>query len=470
MSGLCLAVKLQQAGIDSYTIYEKATEVGGTWRENRYPGLSCDVPSRYYSYSFEPNPDWTHWMSPGWEIQRYFQGVADRYDLRRHIEFGVEVKHARFRDGRWRIELSDGRSAEADVLVSACGILHHPRVPEIEGAHTFAGAMFHSARWQHDVPLAGRRVGVVGTGSTGVQIVCGLAGKAARLELFQRTAQWIYPAPNPRYSRASRWLLRRFPQLNRVGYRFWQHYVHHSLGRAAVEPGFQRWVMSASCRLHLRTIRDPALRRALTPDTHPMCKRLVVSGRFYRAIQQPHVALVTEAIERIEPAGIRTRDGVLHELDVIVLATGFDAHAYLRPIELEGPGGVTLEEAWRDGPRAYRTVALPGFPNFFMMMGPHSPVGNQSLVTIAESQAEYIVRWAELLRDGRIAAAAPRADATDRFNAEMRAAMPNTIWTSGCNSWYLGKDGNPELWPWRPERHLEMLREPALEEFELHTG
>jgi cation diffusion facilitator CzcD-associated flavoprotein CzcO len=224
------------------------------------------------------------------------------------------------------------------------------------------------------------------------------------------------------------------------------------------------------CRLNLRTVKDPLLRAKLTPDHEPMCKRLVVSANFYKAVQQPNVDVVVRGIDHVEPKGIVTTDGKLHELDVLVLATGFDAHAYLRPMELHGPGGITLDDAWRDGPRAYRTVALPGFPNFFMLMGPHSPIGNQSMVIVAETQAGYAMQLIRMFMDGELDSVSPSAEATERFNAEMRAAMPNTIWTTGCNSWYLGKDGLPELWPFTPERHREMLRAPALEELEIRRA
>jgi cation diffusion facilitator CzcD-associated flavoprotein CzcO len=234
-----------------------------------------------------------------------------------------------------------------------------------------------------------------------------------------------------------------------------------------VQPGWQRRLISWICRMNLRTVRDRELRRRLTPDYEPMCKRLVVSSGFYRAMQRPNVELVRERIERVEPKGVVTSDGVLHEVDVIVLATGFDTHAYVRPMEVIGEGGRDLEEVWRDGPRAHRTVAIAGFPNFFLLMGPHSPVGNYSLVAIAEGQANFALRWIRMWQEGRLATVAPREEAMARFNEEMNAAMPETIWTSGCDSWYLGKDGRPEVWPWTPERHQAMLRRPDPAEFEV---
>jgi cation diffusion facilitator CzcD-associated flavoprotein CzcO len=349
-------------------------------------------------------------------------------------------------------------------------VLHHPRVPAIAGLDSFAGAAFHSARWDHSVPLKGARVAVIGTGSTGVQITTALAGVAERLYVMQRTPQWIIAVANTRYSRVSRALLARFPALSRASYRFNQRTMEGLLGRAVVAPGWQRALISRACRMNLRlAVRDPELRRRLTPSDEPMCRRLIMSAGFYPALQKPGVELVTDDIERIEPAGIRTVDGRLIELDVIVLATGFDAHAYVRPMEVLGDNGLSLEEAWTGGPRAYRTVAVPGFPNYFMLMGPHSPIGNHSLVAIAETQADFIVDWIERIRRGEIRSVAPTREATERFNADMRAAMPNTIWTSGCSSWYIGEDGLPELFPWEPEVHRELLAEPVESDFAMRV-
>jgi len=467
MSGLCMGVRLRQAGIESFTIHEKAGAVGGTWRENTYPGLSCDVPSRFYSYSFAPNPGWSRQFSPGPEICSYFERITDRYGLRAHIRFDSEIVSAHHDGERWQLQSAGGTKEAADFLISATGVLHHPRYPDIAGLDSFQGAAFHSARWDHSVPLAGKRIGVLGTGSTGVQITCALAGLAGRYSLFQRTAQWILPAPNRRYSRMTKALLRRSPELNRLAYRAAQEWMEHTLGEAVVHPGWQRRAIAAVCRRNLARVKDPVLRRKLTPDYEPMCKRLVMSGDFYEALEQPNVEVVTEGIERVEPQGIRTLDGTLHELDVLVLATGFDAHAYMRPMDLVGPQGQTLADIWPDEPHGYLTVALPGFPNLFCLMGPHSPVGNQSLISVAETQSAYALWFIERFRAGALASVAPTAAASARFNAELRAAMPDTVWTTGCNSWYIGADGLPSLWPWTPRRHREMLARPSLRDFDV---
>lgn len=470
MSGICMAIKLLDAGIDSFTIFEKADDVGGTWRDNTYPGLHCDVPSRYYTYSFQPNPEWSRLMPPGAEIQDYLQRAASQRGVRTHVRFGTDVESALYRDGRWVVTTSTGEEA-FDVLITATGVLRVPRHPDLAGLDTFCGPTFHSSRWDHSVSLQDKRIGLIGTGSTGVQITAELGGNVLGLSVFQRTAQWICPWPNLPYTRLSRTLMRRWPWLTEPGYRFWGSFVRLTFGRAPIRPGLARTFYQRLCRLNLRvSVRDHRLRRTLTPPDQPMCKRMIFSGRFYRSVQKPGVEVVTEAIDHVEPRGVVTVDGKLHEVDVLVLATGFDARAYVRPMTITGENGLRLDEAWEDGPKAYRSVAVPGFPNMFMLMGPHSPIGNQSLVPIAEDQADYALWWIKQIAGGRVVSAAPTETATKEYNDEMKAAMPQTIWVTGCSSWYLGKDGLPELFPWTPERHHQLLKTPDLRDFEVRTS
>lgn len=469
MSGLCAAITLQRAGIDDVTVYEKAQEVGGTWRENTYPGLTCDVPSRLYQFTFAPNPGWSRYFSPGQEIQAYFTDVAKRYGLSERIRFGTEIVGARFDGHQWMVETSGGEKRGFDFLISAAGVLHRPKYPDIAGLQDFSGSVFHSARWDHDVELRNRRVAVVGTGSTGVQLVCGLAGNVSKVSLFQRTAQWVLSMPNPHYPRLTHISHRLFRWLDRIAYRGYQVAFDYFAVALVKEDWRRRWVGNL-CRANLRTVRDPALRQALTPNYTPMCKRLVISGGFYKAMQRDDVELVTAGIDHVESSGIVTEDGVVHDVDVIVLATGFDAHAYMRPMHVIGRNGLRLDDAWSDGPHAFETVAMPGFPNFFMLLGPHSPVGNVSLTAVAESQAGHILRWIRRWQRGEFDTVEPTAAATDTYNDAVAAAMPDTVWATGCDSWYLGKNGLPEVWPFTPARHRSMLAKPDIENYELRTA
>ena len=467
MSGLCMGVKLRRAGIDSFTIHEKAGAVGGTWRENTYPGLSCDVPSRFYSYSFAPNPDWSRQFSPGPEIWSYFDRITDRYGLRSQIRFDSEVVSAEHDGEQWRLRTSAGRQEAADFLISATGVLHHPRLPDLDGLESFAGDAFHSARWDHTVPLAGKRIGVVGTGSTGIQITCALAGVASRYSLFQRTAQWVLPAPNRPYSRLTKSLLHRSPRLNRLAYRTAQEWMEHTLGEAVVRPGWQRRAIAAVCRRNLARVKDPVLRRKLTPDYEPMCKRLVMSGDFYTAMERTR----RRARHRLDRAG--GAGGDPDRRRTAARARRARPRDRLRRARVHAPDGARgtrrgdARGHLADEPHGYLTVALPGFPNLFCLMGPHSPVGNQSLISVAETQADYAMWFIERFRAGVLSSATPTAGAARRFNDELRVAMPDTVWTSGCHSWYIGADGMPMLWPWTPKRHRQMLAQPVLADFEV---
>lgn len=467
MSGILSAIKLRENGYDDFAIYEKADRLGGTWRENTYPGISCDVPSHLYSYSFAPNPDWSHRFSPGAEIEDYFERVAKEYGVMPRIQFGAEVARCAFAGGRWRLETKDGRRDEADVVIAATGVLHHPKYPEIEGLDRFAGACFHSARWDHRVPLEGARVGIVGTGSSAVQIVSAIAPRVAKLSLFQRTAQWIMPQENPAYSVAERAEFRRHPELVTQ--------MHADM--AVLFSGFSNGLVDAdspqmkaieeACLANLeQSVRDPVLREKLRPNYRAACKRLVMSSDFYQAIQRPQAEVVTEGILRVEPQGVRTRDGRLFPLDLLVLATGFRVDRFLRPIEVIGREGLRLDEVWSKRPSAYFSISIPGFPNLFMLNGPNGPVGNFSLIEVAELQLGYILQLVERLRSGACREIGPSEEATRRFEADRTQAAGSTIWASGCRSWYLDDRGVPMSWPWTFDRFRAEMAAPKLEAWE----
>ena len=474
MAGIAAAIRWRQAGLDDVVIYEKASSIGGTWRENTYPGIACDVPSHLYSYSFAPNPEWSHTFSPGPEIRDYFEAVAKEHGVDQLINFDAEVSELTYRDGRWRLRTKDGASDEGDVVVAATGVLHHPRYPDIPGLGDFAGAKFHTARWDHDVALAGARVGVIGNGSSGVQVVGALAGNVGELRLFQRTAQWIMPVPNPPIAEEDRVRFRTEPDTMRSLRNELFTQFAGTLANALVDaesPALLK--LENMCRTNLETsVVDRDLREMLRPTYRAACKRLVVSPTFYGAVQDPGTELVTDPILRVERGGVRTDDGShggrLHELDVLVLATGFRVDRFLRPISVVGREGASLDEVWAERPSAYLSVSVPEFPNLFLLNGPNGPVGNFSLIDIAEAQIDYLLQLVELLRttDGKGEISATQ-EAADRFESERVEAAQRTVWATGCRSWYLDDRGVPATWPWTIDRFREVMSEPDLADFDL---
>ena len=469
VSGMAMGLRLLEAGVP-FTIFEKGSEVGGTWRENRYPGLTIDVPSPLYTFTGHRHPGWRRWM-PGWkEILDYHAEVATRTGLRERIRFDTEIVAANWNGTEWEIETAENEIAHFRVLVCATGFLHHPRIPAFEGLESFAGELVHSARWRDEIITSGRRVGVVGNGSTGVQLVGELGGVASHLTLFQRTPQWIYPVANfnmgPRVRRA----LARFPRSNDVLVEGLLRFADWFVGGASVKEGWRRRVIDRIARSHLRKVRDPELRAKLTPRDASLCKRPVVSTRFYEVVQRDDVDVVTSAIARVVSEGVVTEDGTTHELDVLILATGFESHNYMRPMAMRGEGGVTLDEVWRNGPYGYRTVSLPGFPNMFMLLGPHSPLNTIAIHESAELQSDYVMQMLEILDRADIASVAPTADATARWLDYIRAGMPGTVWASGCNSWSLGDGDTPVLWPYDRRAWHAALRRPELADYDVRPA
>jgi cation diffusion facilitator CzcD-associated flavoprotein CzcO len=467
MSGILTAIQLRRHGYRDFIVYEKADRLGGTWRENTYPGLACDVPAHLYTYSFEPNPNWSRTFAPGPEIQAYFERVADKYDVVRSIRFGEEIVRCEFTDGRWRIRTSTGKEDVADVIIAATGVLHHPKVADIPGLDTFAGAWFHSARWDHSIEVDGKRLGVVGTGSTAIQITSALVKRVAKFDLFQRTAQWVMPIENRMFSEEEKATFRTDPaaldalrdKIN-ADFQFFANAVIDADSDEIKE-------LERACLANLETnVRDPVLREKLRPNYRAACKRLIFSPDFYEAIQHPCADVVTSGIERIEPRGVRTKDGELHELDVLVLATGFDSHSFIRPTTVLGRGGVNLDDVWEDHPVAYLSISIPEFPNFFLINGPNGPVGNFSLIQIAEAQVAYIVQLLEQIHIGNCREISASAAATGAFERKRSEAAKKSIWATGCKSWYLDKHGVPASWPWTPSRFFEEMNRPMLEYYD----
>jgi cation diffusion facilitator CzcD-associated flavoprotein CzcO len=470
MAGLLCAIKLREAGYDDVVVYEKADRIGGTWRENTYPGLTCDVPSHAYTYSFAPNPDWSRHLPPGEEIFGYFADIVRQYELEPLIRFNQEVTQCRFESGRWQIETKAGLKDTADFVIAATGVLHHPAYPDIRGLEDFKGTMFHSARWDHSVPLDGRRIGVIGNGSTGVQIISALAGRAAKLSHFQRTAQWIMKVENPFFTEEQKAAFRADPELLQRMQNEETYVANVKRFTDAItdmESDAIKQIEMATLQNLEASVRDPALKQKLMPTYRAACKRLIYSPDYYEKIQHPNAELVAERIEHVEAGGVRTIDGRLHELDLLVLATGFKADHFMRPMNVVGRGGTALNDAWARRPSAYLAVSIPQFPNLFMVNGPTGPVGNFSLIDIAERQVGYILQLMDQVRAGRCNQISATPAAMADYDTRRIAAAKRTIFGSGCRSWYLDAEGVPATWPWSYDAFAEAMSKPRLEDYDL---
>ena len=469
MSGILAGIKLREAGYQHVVIYEKASRIGGTWRENIYPGLTCDVPAHAYTYSFAPNPEWSRQMAPGPEIQTYFERMVGEHRLEECIRFNQDIIACEWSGNFWTLKTSNGVTAEADVVIAATGVLHHPKYPQLEGLESFKGECFHSARWNPAVQVDGKRVGVIGNGSTGAQLVSALAGRAAKITHFQRTAQWILPVENLAFTEEQKQALRDDPVLLKQAQasEAYLAVVDH-FARAVIDANSPEMAeLEAAVEDNLnRSIKDAALREKLRPNYRAACKRLIVSPDYYQAIQHPNAALVNDGIAGVEEGGIRTRDGVLHELDVLVLATGFHADRFVQAMNVVGQDGLALNDAWATRPHAYLAMSVPGFPNFFMLNGPSGPVGNFSLIDVAEAQWGYIVQLLEPMREGRYRQVAVNRAAMEAYEQVRIAAAQKTIWAAGCSSWYLDAQGVPATWPWSYAHFREVMTAPDFTNFD----
>jgi cation diffusion facilitator CzcD-associated flavoprotein CzcO len=447
--GIGLGIKLRSAGFTDFVILEKSDRVGGVWRENSYPGAACDIPSHLYSFSFAPRADWPDRYAKQADILAYLDDCARTHGLLPHIRFGSEVSEARWDDARslWVVETGGGAVYEAQALVSAAGQLNRPARPHLPGIDSFAGPVFHSAEWRHDVDLTAKRVAVIGTGASAIQFVPAIAPLAEKLTVFQRSAAYVLPKPDKSYPRWQTSLFAKLPSvlwLNRA----WT-YLHHEARALA----FVTWpaalnIKRGAFRRHLEAgVRDPVKRRGLTPFYRIGCKRILISNEFFPAMNRPNVALVTDAITEVRPDAIASADGAVHKADAIILATGFTATDFLAPIRIVGRAGIALDDAWRDGAQAHLGIAVAGFPNFFMLYGPNTGLAHNSIVYMLECQIRYVIACLKRLQSG-VRALDVRDDAQARSNAWVLRRMARTIWMRGCTSWYLDAAGrNTVSWP-----------------------
>jgi cation diffusion facilitator CzcD-associated flavoprotein CzcO len=474
-AGLGMAIRLKKAGYTDITLFEKASDVGGCWRDNTYPGAACDVPSHLYSFSFEPKSDWSRRYAPQPEILQYLRDTARKYDVLRHVRFNTEVLAATFDEpaGLWHLELSDGTRHDADVVIAGTGQLSRPAYPRIPGIESFAGELFHSARWNHDYDLRGKRVAVIGTGASAIQFVPQIQPRVAKLTLFQRDAAHVLPKPDYAYPPAAQTAFQVVPGLQRVSR--WATYWQLE-PRAAAFTRFPALMAPFEQRFRRnlrRQVGDRGLRAKLSPRDPIGCKRVLISNDFYGALVQPNVEVVTDAITEIRPNGLVTVDGAVHEVDAIILGTGFQATDLLAPIRITGRDGLLLSEAWREGAEAYLGISVATFPNLFILYGPNTNLGHSSIVFMLEAQIGYVRQAVDRLARGDLAWVDVRADVQDAFNDEIQRRIKASVWAQGCTSWYQTASGkNPLNWPgftlsYRlrtrkfPERHYQLQPTPV---------
>ncbi|MBX9921949.1 MAG: NAD(P)/FAD-dependent oxidoreductase [Mycolicibacterium frederiksbergense] len=461
-SGIGTAIKLAESGVEDFVIVERGDRVGGTWRDNTYPGAACDIPSLLYSYSFAKNPDWSRAYSPAGEICAHIEAMVDDFDLRRRIQFGVEVTGLSFdgEAGVWTVATNGRKKLQARTVVLASGPLTDHKFPDIRGLDSYQGHKIHSARWDHDYDFTGKRVAVIGTGASAVQIVPELVKQADFVKVFQRTPGWVVPRMDIATPEAAKTLFAKVPAAQEMARQvlYWGHEV---TATALVWDTPLTGLVSRLGKAHLhRQVKDPWLRRQLTPDFTPGCKRMLVSSDYYPALQKDNCKLIDWPIATISPVGIRTSDGIEHHLDAIVFATGFDVHLSGPPFPVTGLDGRVLADEWSGGAQAYKSIQAHGYPNLFLMTGPNSGPGHNSLLVYSEGQIDYAVTAiGAILRDD-LRYLDVRADVQQRHNAALQRRLRKTTWMSGCTSWYLTADGfNASMYPGFATQYLRQMRE-----------
>lgn len=468
MSGLCMAIQLQQAGITDFVLIEKSSGIGGTWWDNRYPGAQVDVPAPAYSFSFAPNPGWTHRFADAPEIQRYQQQLADRHGLAARTRLGVAVTEARFNteQGRWHLLLDNGDRLSARFFACSTGVLNTARWPDIPGLSSFTGRLLHSARWPADADLNGLRVGVIGTGSTAAQLVPAIAPRVGRLTVFQRTANWVLPRLDRRYGRLDRWLLK-LPGYAPLVRRWWVQVMEW--GRRGFDEGtLARRMMLATANAHRRrSLPDARLREQLAPPYPLGCKRIIYSNDYYPALARPQTALVTDGIHRVTAGGVLTEDGREHLLDVLICATGYDTVRPLGNVRIEGLGGRLLSDAWAEGAQAYLGIAVAGFPNFFLMLGPNTATGHTSTLLYIEPQVSHAIACMQRVHRGGRRWIAVKPDVARAHDEAQQRRLSMSVW-SRCTSWYRAGNGRiVAIWPGYTADYVRAVRRPDEAAYEL---
>jgi cation diffusion facilitator CzcD-associated flavoprotein CzcO len=448
--GVGAIVMLRRAGYEDVTVFERGERVGGVWHHNTYPGAACDVPSHLYEFSFEPNPRWSRRYAPQAEIQAYLEEVARRHGVLDRIRTSTEVISARWDEERsvWHLETSAG-DHEADVLITACGQLSVPSVPPIPGLERFEGPAFHTAQWRHDVELAGKRVAVVGTGCSSIQVVPAIQPIVEHVDVYQRSPGWTFPKMDYAYKERTKRLFERFPILQRLDRA--AIFAFMELGAAGMTR--HRWMLwpfrVAARRQIKKAIQDPELRRKVTPKDEVGCKRIMLTDEWYPTLAKPNVELIADNVAEVTPRGIRTADGVERPAEVLVLGTGFKSHGFVAPMEIVGAGGRSLADEWGEVARAYLGLSVPGFPNMFLLYGPNTNGGTGSVIYTIEAGMTHVIAALEELEGANARRIEVRRRTAEAFDRELRTALTETVWHTGCTNWYVDEKGNdPSQWPW----------------------
>ena len=469
--GIGMGIQLRRAGIESFTIYEKADRIGGTWRDNTYPGAACDVPSHLYSFSFAANVDWTRKFPEQPEILAYLEDCVDRFDIRDHIQFGADLAEATFDEdaATWRLLFVDGTTIEADVLVAATGQLNRPHVPDIAGLDDFAGHEFHSARWDHDHDLTDRDVAVIGVGASAIQFVPEIAKQARSVTLFQRSSNYVGPKPDGLISDRARALMRRFTVAERayrasIWVRFDARFAIFKSG-SRVGQAFQRRFAKG-----LEEMVSPELsREALIPDYTIGCKRILISNDWYPTLMEPHVTVVTDPVERVTPGGV-VAAGEEHPVDTIIFGTGFQSTGFLAPMQITGRNGVDLHTSWKDGAEATLGITVSGFPNLYVLYGPNTNLGHNSIIFMLERQIRYAIECIEALAEQDLAWLDVKPEVQAAYNDQVQRELAGTVWGDSCHSWYKTESGKiTNNWSGTTLRYWRRTVAPRLDDYVRQT-
>ncbi len=467
-AGIAAAIKLREQGIDDFIIAEKTGGLSGTWYDNVYPGAACDVPSHLYSYSFAPNPNWSRRFSPSDEIREYVEDVVEKYDLAKHIRPHTEILSAEFDEevALWHAKTKNGETITARFLIASVAILGTPKLPDIAGMDDFKGTQFHSARWDKTVDLAGKRIAIIGSAASTVQIAPVVAKTCAEVSIFQRTPNWIIPRADRAYTKFEKSMFARLPftmKLTRLAIYLYLELMFYKVFQGQ---GFiNSYLTKSANRLRAKKIKDPDLRKKLTPDYPMGCKRVLLSDDYYETINRDNVALVTDGIDRMTKAGILLENGNEVKVDIIAYATGFAATEFLPHLDLTGAGGAKLAD-WRKNPKAHKGLVIPDMPNAFFMLGPNTGLGHASMILMIEAQIPYMVKLMQAVESGQYFTVKP--DALKAFNDKIQAKLKTSIWATSCQSWYKTEDGDiPTLWPYPTYTYKRLMKNVDMAEYEI---